>query len=102
MTFQNNFDKVTVQKFSSEFWELLKVFQGGKLGWLSNLVVQSLPEGDVFREKGIRLMPGSIFLSLVVLLHYYSAMCCNPCARRAFHPELATPAARVEDHRVMG
>lgn len=32
-------------------------FSGGKLGWLSNSVVQSLPEGDVLREKGTRLMP---------------------------------------------
>lgn len=104
MTFWNNFNKVTVQgKFSSKFWELFKPFQGGELGWLGNSVVQSLlPEGDVLREKGIRLMPESIFLSMVVLLHYYSAMCCNPCAPLAFNPELATPAALVEDHTVTG
>lgn len=50
------FQLVTVQgKFSSEFWELLKPFEGGKLGWLSNSVMQSLPKGAVFKEKGNRL-----------------------------------------------
>lgn len=50
------FQLVTVQgKFSSEFWKLLKPFEGGKLDWLSNSVVQSLPKGAVFKEKGNRL-----------------------------------------------
>lgn len=63
MTFRNDFSKVTVQsKFSSSFWVPFKPFQGGKLGWFSNSEVQRLPEGTVFREKGIRLMPERILL----------------------------------------
>ena len=63
------FQPVTVQgKFSSEFWELLKLFEDGKLGWLSNSVMQSLPKGTVFRRREIAWLPEFIFLSLVVLL----------------------------------
>lgn len=87
------------EKFSSE---LLKPFEGSKLGWLTNSVVQSLPKGAVFKEKGIRLLPESIFLSLVVLLLVLSALRYRPRACPSFSPQLASPAGLGEDHLAPG
>lgn len=63
MIFQINFNKVTVQgKLGSEFWERFKPFQSGKLGWLSNSVVQSLPKALCSGRRESARMPESIFL----------------------------------------
>lgn len=91
--------KVQVRINSRSSSSLLKAV---KLGWISNLAVQSLPIGSLFKEKGIRLLPESIFLSLVVLLHYYSALRCNPRACPAFSHQLASSPGLGEDRATTG